>query len=657
MKINNMSFLKSSAIAFSLIVLASCTSSKPAGTSSPSTPTTAQGAVSTNAVAANSSIPAEKKIEYERWQQGAEYTMNVDFDHTKHQYSGSQKLVYFNNSPDALNKVFYHLYMNAFQPGSSMDVRSRSISDPDPRVTDRISKLKANEIGYLKIKSLTLNGKPCQYETVGTILEVKLPENIAPLSKVVFECEFEGQVPLQIRRNGRNSREGVDYSMAQWYPKMCEYDYQGWHANPYVGREFYGIWGNYDVTINIDQRFTIGGTGVLQNPQEIGKGYAEVATPKPVDGKLKWHFKAENVHDFMWGADTEYTHTTKKADDGTLMHFFYIPSEKTENWKQLPDIMAKVFSFARDHYGKYQYSDFSFVQGGDGGMEYPMSTLITGERPLPSLVGVAVHEMFHSWYQGMLGSNESLVSWMDEGFTSFASNYTMSYLKGLGLIPGQKPDKDPMYNDVQGYCRFALSGREEALSTHSDHFTTNTAFSVGSYVKGATFLQQVKYIVGEDNFNKGMLQYFDKWKFKHPNANDFIRVHEMQSGLELDWFKEYFVNTTHTIDYAVYSVNESTKGAKVTLKKVGVMPMPIDVVVTYTNGISETYYIPLDILRGEKPNENPSQKRMVLPRWQWTNGNYDFDINAPKSSIAKIEIDPSNRMADINRENNNWKSE
>ena len=143
----------------------------------------------------------EKKTEYERWQQRAEYTMDVDFNHTKHQYSGTQTLVYYNNSTDELSKAFYHLFMNAFQPGSSMDVRSRLISDPDPRVTDRISKLKPDEIGFLKIKSLKMNGKACSFETVGTILEVTLPEKIAPLSKVVFECEFDGQVPKQIRRN------------------------------------------------------------------------------------------------------------------------------------------------------------------------------------------------------------------------------------------------------------------------------------------------------------------------------------------------------------------------------------------------------------------------------------------------------------------------
>ena len=376
--------------------------------------------------------------------------------------------------------------------------------------------------------------------------------------------------------------------------------------------------------------------------------------PKLDKGKLKWHFKAENVHDFMWGADPDYKHVTQKADDGTLMHFFYIPSEKTESWQQFPPIMAKAFKYMSDNYGKYPYSDFSFVQGGDGGMEYAMSTLITGERNLISLVGVSVHEAFHSWYQGVLGTNESLYSWMDEGFTSFASNHTMNYLKGQKLLAGFKADEDPIKNDINGFCRFALGGSEEPLSTHSDHYNTNTAYSIGSYVKGSVFLQQLKYIEGEDNFNKGMLQYFNTWKFKHPNSNDFIRVHEKVSGLELDWYKEYMVHTTTTIDYAVENVADNGKKTQVLLKRIGLMPMPLDITVTFDNGTKEMYYIPLDILRGEKPTENANQKRTILPDWQWVNRTYQFDINVEKKKIVSIEIDALRRMADVQPDNNVW---
>ena len=356
--------------------------------------------------------------------------MDIEVDPALHQYTGSQTLVYTNNSPDHLEKVFYHLYFNAFQPGSMMDVRSRTISDPDSRVGDRIYHLEPEEFGYIRPTYLTMNGKPCTYHIQGTILEVNLPHPIKAGGKVTFEMNWEAQVPLQIRRSGWNNAEGVEFSMTQWYPKMCEYDYEGWHANPYIGREFYGVWGDFNVNITIDKSYVIGGTGVLQNPQEIGHGYASKKTKvKAVDGKLTWEFKAENVHDFAWAADPEYKHTTAKLDNGTVMHFIYQDREELhENWEKLPEFAIKAFHYMNENFGEYPYPQYTVIQGGDGGMEYPMCTLITGERSLPSLVGVTVHEAAHSWYHGALGFNESLHEWMDEGFTSFATSETMARL-------------------------------------------------------------------------------------------------------------------------------------------------------------------------------------------------------------------------------------
>ena len=188
------------------------------------------------------------------WQQAVDYTMDIDFDIDTYQYKGKQKLVYTNNSPDVLDKVFYHLYFNAFQPGSQMDVRSRTIRDPDRRVRDRISKLEPNEIGYIKVNSLKQNGSAVSFETVGTILEVVLNSPIKPGESVTFEMDFDAQVPVQIRRSGRNSKEGIALSMAQWYPKLAEYDFEGWHTPPYIGREFHGVWGDFDVTIHLDRK-------------------------------------------------------------------------------------------------------------------------------------------------------------------------------------------------------------------------------------------------------------------------------------------------------------------------------------------------------------------------------------------------------------------
>ena len=599
-------------------------------------------------------LPIASFAQPERWQQRAEYTMDIQMDVHTHRFTGTQKLTYHNNSPDALDKVFYHLYFNAFQPNSMMDVRSRTIADADPRVGSRIANLKEDEIGYHRIKSLRYNGKSINsYEVVGTILEVTLPHPVAPNSSAVFEMEFESQVPVQIRRSGRNNKEGISYSMTQWYPKMCEYDYQGWHANPYVGREFHGIWGDFDVRITIDRSFILGGSGYLQNPQEIGYGYEKAGqkVSRPAGGTLTWHFKAPNVHDFAWAADPDYTHVKYQAKDGPMMHFLYQKNEKTEHWETLPDIMDKIFTYVNKHYGKYPYKQYSFIQGGDGGMEYAMATLITGHRSLNSLVGVSVHELMHSWYHMILGTNESLHPWMDEGFTSYTEEEAVNHMRKIGALPG-KYKEDPQLNSVRGYCNFSQSGYEEPMSTHADHYTRNQAYGVASYVKGGVFLHQLKYIVGKENFDKSMLTYFDTWKFKHPNPNDFIRVMEKQSGLELDWFKEYFVYTTKTIDYGIRSVRDTNGRAAITLERIGLMPMPIDLAITYTDGSKEIITIPLRIMRGHKSRELDGYAFRVAEDWPWTHPTYTLELPVNTSKIQSVVIDPSQRMADIDLENN-----
>ena len=582
-----------------------------------------------------------------RWQQRAAYTMEIDMDVTTHQFTGFQKLVYYNNSPDTLRQVFYHLFFNAFQPGSMMDVRSRTIEDPDVRVRDRIFHLKENEIGYQKINALKQDGKGLNYEVIGTILEVALDHPILPGKSSIFEMEFQAQVPKQIRRSGRDNAEGIAYSMAQWYPKMCEYDYEGWHANPYIGREFHSLWGDFDVQITIDSSYVIGGTGYLQNPQEIGHGYEQPGqkVKRPEGSTLTWHFKAPNVHDFMWAADPDYVHNTAQVPGGPNLHLFYETDTLVQNWQKLPEYTVKAFQYMNEHFGIYPYEQYSVIQGGDGGMEYPMATLITGHRSLVSLVGVTVHELIHSWFQGVLATNESLYAWMDEGFTSYAANRVMHH-----LFPSDKPI-DRQAGTYAAYFALAKSGKEEPLTTHSDHFVTNQAYGTGSYVKGAVFLHQLSYVIGEEAFAQGMKQYFNTWKFKHPNPTDFKRVMEKVSGLELDWYFQYWINTTHQIDYALRSIDGKEGATQVSLSRKGKMPMPLDVWVSYKDGTQELYYIPLRMMRGEKPAESDI-KRIVMEDWPWVYPVYDLTIPKPLATIERIEVDPSGRMADIDRSDN-----
>ncbi len=575
------------------------------------------------------------------WQQKADYKIAIDLDVETHQYKGVQELTYTNNSPDTLYRVFYHLYFNAFQPGSEMDVRSRNIEDSDKRVGDRISKLLPSEIGFIKPQRLTQDGVLLSFEIAGTILEVELNTPILPNRSTVFTMDWDAQIPVQIRRSGRNNAEGIAYSMTQWFPKIAEYDFEGWHAVPYIAREFHSVWGDYDVRIKLDENYIIGGTGYLQNSDKKGLG-------KKTKGNTRtWHFKAPNVHDFAWAADKNFIHDTYKGPNGVILNFYYKNDpEIIENWKNLQEKTAQLLSYFNKHIGDYPYKQYSVIQGGDGGMEYAMCTLITGKRKLESLIGVTAHELAHTWFQFLLATNESKHEWMDEGFTSYISNLAMNEI--------MKEGKDnPNSNSYRGYSYIATSGKEQPQSTQADRYTTNTGYSIAAYSKGAVFLSQLEYVIGKDNLNKTLLRYYKEWAFKHPTPNDFIRVAEKVSGAELDWYLTDWTQTTNTIDYGIKNIVSEKEKTIVTIERIGLMPMPIDLKVTYEDDTTGNFYIPLQMMRTNKPNPRLDESWTVLPDWAWAYPNYSFVLKKDKR-IKSIVIDDSGLMADINLENNTY---
>ena len=575
------------------------------------------------------------------WQQKADYKIAIDLDVETHQYKGVQELTYTNNSPDTLYRVFYHLYFNAFQPGSEMDIRSRNIEDSDKRVGDRISKLLPSEIGFIKPQRLTQDGVLLSFEIAGTILEVDLNTPILPNKSTVFTMDWDAQIPIQVRRSGRNNAEGIAYSMTQWFPKIAEYDFEGWHAVPYIAREFHSVWGDYDVRIKLDENYIIGGTGYLQNSDKKGLG------EKTKGSTRTWHFKAPNVHDFAWAADKNFIHDTYKGPNGVILNFYYKNDpEIIENWKNLQEKTAQLLSYFNKHIGDYPYKQYSVIQGGDGGMEYAMCTLITGKRKLESLIGVTAHELAHTWFQFLLATNESKHEWMDEGFTSYISNLAMNEI--------MKEGKDnPNSNSYRGYSYIATSGKEQPKSTQADRYTTNTGYSIAAYSKGAVFLSQLEYVIGKDNLNKTLLRYYKEWAFKHPTPNDFIRVAEKVSGAELDWYLTDWTQTTNTIDYGIKNIVSEKEKTTITIERIGLMPMPIDIKVTYEDGKMDNFYIPLQMMRTNKPNPRIGESWTVLPDWAWAYPNYSFVLKKDKR-IKSIVIDDSGLMADINLENNTY---
>ena len=614
-----------------------------------------------------------------RWQQKIKYNIDVNVDVNTNIITGKENIEYWNNSPDTLKRVFFHLYWNAFQPNSSMDVRSQELGklatrqdkkgnpilDWDPRVKDTISKLKPNEIGYQRVKKITLNGKELQTKVHETVLEVILDKPILPKCKSTFVVDFEAQVPLQIRRAGRDNKEGIRYSMSQWYPKMSEYDQNGWNPNPYIAREFYGVWGDYDVKITIDKNYMVAATGVLQNPNAIGFGYSTpgLKPARSTGNTITWNFIGNNIHDFVFAADPDYVHEWKQIRKDLVVRIIYQPKNAKEDsaWKNVLWMAEKVLPFIEKKFGKYPWPVYSFIQGGDGGMEYPMATLMKDGS-----LGTAIHEWMHSWYQQLFGTNESLYPWMDEGFAEFAENQvTDYYLKNWA-------NQSPYINDsiraannkaladeaiavpkihsdsYKAYYGLQKSPYEEPMTTHADYYNTNYAYSNASYRKGSVFLGQLGYIVGEKLRDSIMLAYYNQWKFKHPTPDDFIRIAEKVSGKELDWYKEYWVNSTKAIDYTVSNITEANGKLQVSLKRVGKMPMPIDVVLTFKDGSKELHYIPLNLMYGAKAAEDATP-RFVHEEWRWTHPEYTFETTRSLKDLKSVEIDPTGRMADVDR--------
>lgn len=591
----------------------------------------------------------------DKWQQKIAYNIDASLDVNTNRITGVERITYTNNSPDTLRRLFFHMYWNAFQPGSSMDVRNTQLGktiigtdskgnpvfDRHKQVYDKISRLTPGQQGYQRMTEVIVNGKAQQVKEHETISEVVLDKPVLPRTSVALTINFEAQVPLLVRRSGRDSNEGVRYSLGQWYPRMAEYDERGWNANQYVAYEFYGVFGKFDVKLTLDKSYMVAATGVFQNPQQVGFGYEAAGTRvSPAKGNtITWHFVADNVHDFVWAADPDYVKTSRQIPGGPLVNVVYQSTDTTNEWNAVADSMALAYPYMKKWFGNYPYQVFTIIQGGDGGMEYPMATLMR----TPS-TSTAIHEWMHSWYQGVLASNETLHPWMDEGFSNYADARVVQAIR--------KQSGFAQEANYRGYYNLVRSGLAEPPSTPADHYTFNYTSALTSYYKGATFISQLGYIVGDSVLDKILLNYYDTWKFKHPDPNDFIRVAEKTSGLILQWYNDYWNKTTKTIDYAIDSLWEEGGKTKIRIKRLAEMPMPIDVRLTFKDSTTEMHVIPLNMMYGAKPVEDPSVSTYTHEAWKWTHPTYVFETSRRLFDLTEVVIDPSQRLADVEKRNN-----
>lgn len=599
------------------------------------------------------------------WQQHVAYRIEATLIDSIHSLDGKLSVSYTNNSPDTLREVYFHLYANAFRPGSMMHERAQA--QEDYGFAAKFERYKQSDWGGYNIKAVRA-GAPASFDVTGTIMKVRLNEPLLPKQSQTIEVDFFEQIPKQTRRSGWMNDHGIKYSMSQWYPKVAEYDREGWHYQEYIAREFYGVWGEFDVKLTVPGNYCVGATGQCQNPDEVGWGYDSIShgirkgffypSDAKQSGMKTWHFAASNVHDFAWVAD-EYIHEWDTWSDTITVHALYKANDK-EGWR---DAMKHTIAMLDHHsrkVGWYQYRNFYNTHAGDGGMEYPQLIMDASASP-----GLIMHEGGHQWFYGMIGNNETRYAFLDEGFTEFIEmvgmdayygrhNERAPYRDTSWLTRMFIPEYDSRRNYYAPYLDLATSGYEEPLNIPHDWARENV--NAGQvYFKTLNGLAQLEYVLGDSVFWGGMKEYFRRWHFKHPNLNDFKRTMEDVSGADLDWYFDQWFQTTRTIDYAGGSVESvptgnGTFGTTVRLSNNDLAVMPIDLTLHYSDGTTGIATIPLATNQGTA-YKKPEEGRIFFTPWDWVRKEYSGTAITPKA-VSWFEIDTSYRLMDLDRKNN-----
>ncbi len=582
--------------------------------------------------------------------------MEVWVEDTTFQYWGDGETYFVNRSGDTLSQLFYHLYFNAFQPGSAMHQRAIAIHS---WLAERISRLTPAEYGKLELFDVSVNGKAAVVQRFGTIARVSCPNPILPGDTVRVQFRFRGQIPKLVRRAGRDNAQGVRFSMAQWYPKLCQYDRHGWHNNQYVGREFYGIWGTYDVVLHLPAKYTVGASGVLQNPAEVGHGYqfakdTVIWHPQPAQRRamLRWHFIASPVHDFAWVADDAYVHQIARMDS-VWIHIL-CKRQVYPRWKPVAQWIRKTMRFFSQHYTPYPYRTFTCAQAGDGGMEYPQLIMIT-HRSRRSLLGVIVHEIGHQWFYGLVANNETKHAWMDEGFTTFITAKALRQVfqrewevtpSGIAAILVPEIPEGIALN--MPHWRVVESGFEEPLTTPHDRFRDwFTARQV--YSKGAAMLRQLEYSFGEQAVDSLLRYYVQKWRFRHPYPADFEKACETVFQQRLDAFFDTFIREVTVPDYGFQSIEDSVDAqgwwhTRIRIGKANRAHVPLNLLVYTADGHRYRFHIPMDVPYRDQPH--------WLSPWFWTNATYVARIITDARVVAAT-FDTTGKLID-RYAGNNW---
>ena len=581
------------------------------------------------------------------WTNAATYEIEATLSPATATLNGHSRATYINNSPDALKSVYVHLRQNLNAPGV---------------VRNRIQKLASG----VRLSEVRAGGEPLieqrggpGYTIANTVMQIRLADPIPAGGRREFEFAWSFEIPEA--GAPRMGQDGEVFYLGYWYPQFAVYDdVRGWVAEPYMGNgEFYMGYADYEVAITVPEGFLVAATGELLNPEEVlspqtrsrldgvrsteeivtivgaEERTAGVSTTSSPVGTLTWRFRAENVRDFAFGASDRYVWDVTLAstgdvdgdgrDDTALIHAFYRPEEPA--WSRAAEFGRFSIEFLSDMLLPYPWPHMTVVEGIiGGGMEYPMMTLIGGTgRSERSLFGTTFHEISHMWVPMIVGQDEKAWAWMDEGLTTYNTTEAS----------GEFWEDDSVWDPGrQGYFRIAGSGDEVASMRHSDRYPYGTsARGIASYNKPGLAMRALEWVVGEETFREAYREYVARWAYKHPYPYDLFNTFEDVAGRDLDWFWTSLFFETWTMDHAVGDVAQEDEGVVVTVRDLGLTPMPSPVVVTYADGTTREQRVPVE---------------------PWLEGEREARLHFERGTPVRVEIDPEAWLPDVDRSNNVW---
>lgn len=601
------------------------------------------------------------------WQQDIAYTIDASIDETTHQIHATEQLVYQNNSPDTLPFVYFHLFQNAFIKGSYTHALEKANG-----VNATLGRYEAAGLG-ITIDKLEADGHKVTTELDNTLLKVYLPQSLLPGQQTTFSMSFTAyfdQGGTRRRMKMYDAWGFMHYNGCQWFPKICVYDAKfGWDTQQHLGKEFYGDFGSYTVSLDFPSNYIVEATGELQNRETVlpdslrrkldlknfaAKPWDEkpsVIIPYKKGERKKWIFYGTHIHDFAFTADPSYRIGTEYWNGVACVALAQEPH--AAGWQNAPGLIATIIKTFSEEYGTYPYPKMVAADAQDGS-EYPMITMDAGREP--GYRGLLVHETAHSWFYGIVGSNETYRAALDEGFTQFLTAEGLTRIDGPVFkeeAPASwwlKRFREPkLAKDVRTFNTYisdAASGNDHQLNTHSDDFNGALAHGGGYrlvYYKTAVMLYNLQYVLGDTLFRDAMKHYVNQWKFAHPYFEDFRNSIIQYTKADLNWFFDQWLETTKGLDYRIGRIKKvkGTDSFELHFKRKGEMQMPIDFTITTKKGDSRSFYI-------SNTWFEKTTTATVLPRWiGWgkLNEHYKARVFVP-DGIKHVVIDTTLRLAD-----------